>query len=146
MSGMCLAALITTYRRACAHHPTALLSASGVLGCFISVLVCLPPCLSLMSEPHVHDPLGPHQGAIHLKPGLGHALTDLEPLFWPVITADAAIAIGWLVFITLLAPRYISGTEIALVLLLGARSQATAAVIFRTAPCFRGVHLSSSGR
>ena len=117
---MCLAAIITTNRRASAQHPKALLSASGVLGCILSTIICLPACLGLPLNEHMHEEDGAQAGTEHSKPGIAHALTDLEPLFWPIILVDAAIIVGWIVSATMIAPRFISGTQVALILLLGA--------------------------
>lgn len=118
--GTCVAAFLTANRRAASRHPKALMSVAGMTGCFLSALLCLPPALSLQLGSHVHTLDGHHAGAVHLNPGPGHAFADLEPLFWPLILTDSAMVVGCVVTAMTLAPRYISATQVALLLLLGA--------------------------
>ena len=130
-SGSCLAALLTANRRTSDRYPKALLSISGVLGSFVSTMACLPPAFALPIGPHVHHEDGHHDGAVHSTVAFGHTLADLEPIFWPLIMVDAAMIVGCVLTAMMLAPRFISGTQVALILLLGefrdARSPATAA-------------------
>jgi drug/metabolite transporter (DMT)-like permease len=120
LCGTCVAAFLTANRRASSRYPKALLSVAGVTGCFLSALFCLPPALALRLASHVHTVDGYHEGAVHINPGPDHAFSDLKPLFWPLILVDSAMVVGCVVTAMILAPRYISATQVALLLLLGA--------------------------
>jgi hypothetical protein len=120
LCGTCVAAFLTANRRASSLHPNALLSVAGVIGCFMPAYICLPPALALRLASHVHTPDGHHAGALHLSPGPDHAFADLEPLFWPVILVDSAMVVGCIITAMMIAPRYISATQVALLLLLRA--------------------------
>jgi hypothetical protein len=115
-----MAAFLTANRRTSFLHPKALMSMAGVMGSFLAAVLCLLPALALQLGSHVHTLKGHHAGAVHLNPGLAHAFTDLEPLFWPIILIDSAMVVGGIVTAMRLAPRYISATQVALLLLLGA--------------------------
>jgi len=118
LTGSCLAALLTANRRTSDRYPKALLSISGVLGSFVSTMACLPPAFALPIGPHVHHEDGHHDGAVHSTVAFGHTLADLEPIFWPLIMVDAAMIVGCVLTAMMLAPRFISGTQVALILLL----------------------------
>jgi drug/metabolite transporter (DMT)-like permease len=118
--GTCVAAFLIVNRRATFLHPQALMSMAGLTGSFLAAVLCLVPALALQLGSHVHTLEGHHAGAVHLNSGPAHAFTDLEPLFWPLILIDSGLVVGCIVTAMTLAPRYISATQVALILLLGA--------------------------
>jgi drug/metabolite transporter (DMT)-like permease len=132
--GTCVAVYLTANRRASSMHPKALMSVAGVMGSFLAAVLCLLPALALQLGSHVHTLEGHHAGAVHLNPGLAHAFTDLEPLFWPLILIDSAMIVGCIITAMTLAPRYISATQVALLLLLGALSSRPPSQVRRTHP------------
>lgn len=95
-TGLSLAALITTSRYAAMHKPGIVGAVAMALGGLVAGLVSLIVGLTL-------DPAAP---------------ASFMPAFWPLMVADAGCVGACTILALTFAPRYISPSEVALVLLL----------------------------
>ena len=95
-TGMALAGMITANRFGAQRRPKALMALGASLGSLVASLIALVFACTIASEREAR----------------------LEPAFWPLMLLDGICVAACTVLALTFAPRYISGAEVALVMLL----------------------------